>query len=74
MGLAGAGKGIERVIDALASLRDLPVRPRYMIAGRTHPKVLAADGEAYRNARAEQALACAVLADSVSFGANNREV
>ena len=30
-------------------------RPRYLIAGRTHPKVLAAEGEAYRDARTEQA-------------------
>ena len=54
-GLLGPGKGIERVIDAMGSLHDLTVRPRYLIAGRTHPKVLAADGEAYRDARAEQA-------------------
>ena len=72
-GLLGPGKGIERVIDAMASLRDLPVRPRYLIAGRTHPKVLAADGEAYRNARAEQARLRGV-ADSVSFDANYRDV
>ncbi len=72
-GLLGPGKGIERVIDAMASLRDLPVRPRYLIAGRTHPKVLAADGEAYRNARAEQARLGGV-ADSVSFDASYRDV
>ena len=45
-GLLGPGKGIERVIDVMASLRELPGRPRYLVAGRTHPKVLAADGEA----------------------------
>jgi glycosyltransferase involved in cell wall biosynthesis len=72
-GLLGPGKGIERVIDVMASLRDLPVRPRYLIAGRTHPKVLAADGEAYRNARAEQARLRGV-ADSVSFDASYRDV
>jgi len=54
-GLLGPGKGIERVIDAMGSLHKLPLRPRYLIAGRTHPKVLAAGGEAYRDARAEQA-------------------
>src|ERR1700719_4574334 len=43
-GLLGPGKGVERVIDAMGSLRDLNGRPRYLIAGRTHPKVLAADG------------------------------
>ena len=72
-GLLGPGKGIERVIDVMASLRDLPIRPRYLIAGRTHPKVLAADGEAYRNARAEQARLRGV-ADSVSFDASYRDV
>jgi polysaccharide biosynthesis protein PslF len=72
-GLLGPGKGIERVIDAMGSLHDLPVRPRYLIAGRTHPKVLAADGEAYRNARAEQARLRGV-ADSVAFDASYRDV
>ncbi len=72
-GLLGPGKGIERVIDAMGSLHDLPVRPRYLIAGRTHPKVLAADGDAYRYARAEQARLRGV-ADSVSFDASYRDV
>lgn len=72
-GLLGPGKGIERVIEAMSSLRDLPVRPRYLIAGRTHPKVLAADGEAYRDARAEQAR-LGGLSDSVSFDASYRDV
>ena len=49
-GLLGPGKGIERVIEAMGSLSDLPGRPRYLVAGRTHPKVLAAEGEAYREA------------------------
>ncbi len=65
-GLLGPGKGIERVIDAMPSLRDVPGRPRYLVAGPTHPKVLAAEGEAYRNARIEQARSNGV-ADSVSF-------
>ena len=72
-GLLGPGKGIERVIDAMGSLHSLPLRPRYLIAGRTHPKVLAADGEAYRNARAEQAR-LAGIADSVAFDASYRDV
>ena len=54
-GLLGPGKGIERVIDAMGSLHDLPGRPRYLVAGRTHPKVLAAEGEAYRDGLAAQA-------------------
>jgi polysaccharide biosynthesis protein PslF len=72
-GLLGPGKGIERVIDAMGSLPDLSVRPLYMIAGRTHPKVLAVDGEAYRNARAEQARLLGV-ADSVYFDPSYRDV
>lgn len=67
-GLLGPGKGIERVIDAMASLKNLPNPPRYIIAGRTHPKVLAAQGERYREALAAQAKSLGV-ADSVSFDA-----
>jgi len=72
-GLLGPGKGIERVIDVMGSLHDLPGRPRYLVAGQTHPKVLAADGEAYRDARAEQARRGGI-ADSVSFDPNYRGV
>ncbi len=67
-GLLGPGKGVERVIEAMGSLKDLPGRPRYLVAGQTHPKVLADDGEAYRDARMEQARRGGV-ADSVSFDA-----
>ena len=72
-GLLGPGKGIERVIDAMLLLRDLRMRPRYLVAGRTHPKVLAADGEAYRNARIQQAWHHGVAA-SVSFDDDYRDV
>lgn len=65
-GLLGPGKGIERVIEAMPSLRGLPGRPRYLVAGRTHPKVLAADGEGYRNGLIEQARRLGV-SDAVSF-------
>jgi polysaccharide biosynthesis protein PslF len=65
-GLLGPGKGVERVIDAMSSLKDLPGRPRYVVAGQTHPKVLADNGEAYRDARTEQARRSGV-ADSVTF-------
>ena len=47
-GLLGPGKGIEWAIDAVASLADLRPRPNYLVAGATHPKVLARSGEAYR--------------------------
>ncbi len=46
-GLIGPGKGIEWAIDAMPGLRDL--RPRYRVMGRTHPKVVERDGEAYRD-------------------------
>ena len=72
-GLLGPGKGIERVIDAMVSLRDLPCRPQYLVAGQTHPKVLAADGEAYRNALVERARVSGV-ADSVCFDDTYRTV
>ncbi len=72
-GLVGPGKGIERVIDAMPMLQTLPGHPRYLVAGRTHPKVLAAEGDAYRDARIEQARALGVAA-SVEFDADYRDV
>ena len=65
-GLLGPGKGIERVIDAMPSLQDLPGRPRYVVAGRTHPKVLAAEGEAYRESLRERARSLGVT-DAVNL-------
>ncbi|MFV1963006.1 MAG: glycosyltransferase, partial [Acidimicrobiia bacterium] len=38
-GLIGPGKGFEMAIDAFADLRDLLPLPRYVILGKTHPKV-----------------------------------
>lgn len=70
-GLLGPGKGVERVIDSMGALQGLRGNPRYLIAGRTHPKVLAHEGEAYREARAEQAQRLGV-AGSVSFDATYR--
>ncbi|WNG90201.1 glycosyltransferase [Mycobacterium sp. ITM-2016-00317] len=65
-GMMGPGKGVERVIDAMASLQSVAGRPRYLVVGRTRPEVLARDGEAYREALIEQARRNGV-ADSVSF-------
>ena len=48
-GLLGPGKGIEWALRALALLRDVEPRPRYTVAGRTHPKVLEQFGDAYRD-------------------------
>lgn len=72
-GLVGPGKGIERVIDAMPPLQALPGRPRYLVAGRTHPKVLASDGDAYRNARVAQAVRLGVAA-AVDFDPAYRDV
>nr|WP_036347071.1 glycosyltransferase [Mycolicibacterium aromaticivorans] len=71
-GLLGPGKGIERVIDAMATLSELPGRPLYLIAGRTHPKVLAAEGDAYLDALRERAK-CRGVADSVRFDVAYRD-
>jgi glycosyltransferase involved in cell wall biosynthesis len=46
-GLIGPGKGLEMAIDAFAGLRDLLPLPRYVILGKTHPKVEASQGNAY---------------------------
>ena len=46
-GLIGPGKGLEMAIDAFAGLRDLMPLPRYVILGKTHPKVEASQGNAY---------------------------
>jgi glycosyltransferase involved in cell wall biosynthesis len=56
-GLLGPGKGIEWMIDALSELDELTPRPRYVVAGRTHPKVLAAAGESYRQMLMQRAWA-----------------
>ncbi|NYF56669.1 glycosyltransferase [Micromonospora purpureochromogenes] len=48
-GLLGPGKGVEWSLRALARLQDLDPTPTYTIAGRTHPKVIEHQGEAYRS-------------------------
>ena len=57
-GLIGPGKGIEWAIDAMAGLRDL--QPRYLVMGRSHPKVVQHHGEAYRDGLVERARAAGV--------------
>lgn len=58
-GLVGPGKGIEHGIAALSRLSRLRrpdgPEPVYVVAGRTHPKVRAAEGERYREALVSQA-------------------
>jgi glycosyltransferase involved in cell wall biosynthesis len=60
-GLISEGKGIEWGIDALALLKDMDPMPEYVVAGRTHPKVLERDGEAYRNNLIRRAASLGVL-------------
>ncbi len=72
-GLLGEGKGIEWAIDAMAQLKDLRPRPRYLVAGRTHPKVAALEGERYRDMLIQRSWATGVAA-SVSFDDSYRDV
>ncbi len=65
-GLLGPGKGIEWAVDALAQLRHLRPRPTYVVAGQTHPRVRAQQGEAYRLQLGQRARAVGVF-DLVRF-------
>lgn len=56
-GLLGRDKGIEFGIEAMASLGDLDPAPRYVVHGRTHPRVVEHEGEAYRESLIAQARA-----------------
>jgi len=72
-GLIGPGKGIEWVIDAMVRLRDLPSKPEYVIAGQTHPKVLANDGDRYRDSLIRRVAANGV-GDMVRFDDSYRDL
>ena len=65
-GLIGPGKGLEYGIEAMRHLRDLEPAPVYVIAGETHPKVVARDGERYREGLMKQA-ADLGIGDNVVF-------
>ncbi|MDY0909385.1 glycosyltransferase [Microbacterium sp. CFBP9034] len=49
-GLISPSKGLEWGIRAMAQLRERTPAVEYVIAGQTHPKVLAHEGERYREA------------------------
>jgi glycosyltransferase involved in cell wall biosynthesis len=66
-GLLGPGKGIEWAIDAMPGLRDL--NPRYLVLGKTHPKVLERHGDEYRDSLVERVAARGVV-DLVEFDAS----
>jgi glycosyltransferase involved in cell wall biosynthesis len=72
-GLLGPGKGIEWAIDAMALLDDVRPRVHYRIAGDTHPKVAAIDGDAYRDMLRRRAMAVGV-APFVEFDAGYRNL
>jgi len=59
-GLLGPDKGIEWGIDAIARLGNLEPAPRYVVVGQTHPRILAAAGEAYRESLLTRAAALGV--------------
>lgn len=65
-GLIGPGKGLEHGIEAMWHLRHLDPAPVYVIAGDTHPKVKARDGERYRDGLMKQAADLGV-SDRVRF-------
>ena len=65
-GHLGRGKGIETAIEALPALKAVDPDFLYILLGKTHPHVLAHEGEAYREslwARVEEL----GLADNVRF-------
>ena len=71
-GLLGPGKGIEWMIDALALLRDVRPEVGYRVAGTTHPKIAAVEGESYREMLQHRALRQNVHA-RVEFDARYRK-
>jgi glycosyltransferase involved in cell wall biosynthesis len=60
-GLLSPGKGLEWGVAAMAGLLDLDPPPHYLIAGEIHPKVLARDGDVYREQVRRQAEELGVL-------------
>jgi glycosyltransferase involved in cell wall biosynthesis len=65
-GLLGPGKGLEWGIEALPGLRVIDPVPLYVVAGQTHPRVLARDGERYRESLRHRAAELGV-ADMLRF-------
>lgn len=61
-GLLGPGKGIEHAIAAVARLSSWVPAPTYVVAGATHPKVLAAEGERYRRGLQRQSAQLGIAA------------
>ena len=71
-GLLGPGKGIEHAIKAVAILAGRGHLVRYVVAGQTHPNVVAHEGERYRYAL--HRLTCELgVRDLVSFDDRYRD-
>jgi polysaccharide biosynthesis protein PslF len=71
-GLLGPGKGLEHAIGALTLLAREHIRPRYTIAGVTHPNVFAREGDRYRTALTRQASA-GFVSSTVTFDDRYRD-
>lgn len=65
-GLISPGKGLEWSIRAVSELRGRGTDVHYIVAGQTHPKLVAAHGEAYRESLLEL-VADLDLRDHVTF-------
>jgi glycosyltransferase involved in cell wall biosynthesis len=73
-GLLSPGKGVEHAIKAVARVaaRHGASGPTYIVAGQTHPKVRAADGEQYRESLIDLARSLGA-ADRVRFDDSYRD-
>ncbi len=65
-GLLSPNKGIEHVIEAMPSILSRHPQVVYIVLGATHPKLIAAEGEAYRH-KLEQLAEDRGVAASVIF-------
>lgn len=65
-GLLGRSKGIELILEAMASVVEAVPELLYVIAGQTHPEVVKHEGEAYRLELTKQ-IAEAGLTDHVQW-------
>ncbi|MEX0645828.1 MAG: glycosyltransferase family 4 protein, partial [Parvularculaceae bacterium] len=65
-GLLGRGKGLETMIRAVPTIAEKHPSVLYIVLGATHPNVIAAEGEAYRNSLIDLAGKLGV-ADNVRF-------
>lgn len=65
-GLIGPGKGLDWGLESLRIVRQSHPRARWTIAGQTHPKVLAHEGERYRQSLLTQARHL-LVEDAVTF-------